>query len=64
MSSSHLICPPRQSWEDDASQGMFHDYTWWTVCVIMAQSVGGYLIGALFKHIDAIAAIYAARTPV
>ena len=39
--------------------GMFHDFTAWTVAVVLSQSIGGYLIGALFKHIDAIAAIYA-----
>ena len=39
--------------------GFFHGYSGWTVLVIMSQGISGYLVGALFKYIDAIAAIYA-----
>ena len=44
---------------DMDSSGFFHHYTGWTVAVIVSQSMAGYLIGALFKYIDAVAAIFA-----
>ena len=54
-----LFVAPSAAAAAGASDGFFHDYTHWTVLVIFSQGISGYLVGALFKYIDAIAAIYA-----
>lgn len=37
----------------------FQSYTHWTVAVVIMNGLSGYLIGAMFKYIDSIVAIYA-----
>jgi len=43
----------------DSLQSFFQNYTRWTVAVVIMNGVSGYLVGAMFKYIDSIAAIFA-----
>ena len=54
-----LLVSPSAAAAAGAADGFLHDYTGWTWLVVASQGVSGYLVGALFKYIDAIAAIYA-----
>mmetsp|Transcript_22327 Transcript_22327/g.32962 ORF Transcript_22327/g.32962 Transcript_22327/m.32962 type:complete len:375 (-) Transcript_22327:41-1165(-) len=42
-----------------AGDGLFDHYTHWTIAVIISSGTGGYLIGAMFKYLDSIAATFA-----
>ena len=62
MNGIALLCvedPARDAAEDASMLGFLHDYTGYTVALILVDSTSGYLVGALLRHIDAIAAIFA-----
>lgn len=39
--------------------GLLDNYTPWTVAVVISNAMGGYLVGAMFKYLDSIAATFA-----
>jgi len=41
------------------STGIFDNYSYYTVALIVAEGLSGYLHGAIFKYLDAITAIFA-----
>ena len=43
----------------DAHEDLLNHYTGWTIAVIVFNGVSGYLVGAMFKYMDSIAAIFA-----